>query len=416
MGHDILNGILEVSLEMAPWLVMGFLAAGLFHALLPGRMIARALGGRSVRTVLNATLLGIPLPLCSCGVIPAAASLRRRGAGIGPTLSFLIATPQTDLDTIFVAGGLIGWAFTAVRTVLSVITCLAVGFLGNLLPDPAPPGASNMNGADDARRPLGRRLANGIAYAFGELFDGIYTWLLLGVALAGVIGALLPPDVIARIPGGEWGQMLLMLAIGIPMYVCATGSVPVAAAFLAKGMNPGAALVFLLAGPATNVATVTMVARELGKRALIVYLGSLSIFSLIAGWLVNRIYDHWTIPLPVSTGHVHGAGGGGIFHLAGAGILGILVLRAICREAAMRGFSRSKQTVPAGGTITLRVGGMTCAHCVANVTKAVTGVTGVREATVDLTTGIVTIRPVEPPPSPEALRQAIMAAGYDVTA
>jgi uncharacterized protein len=308
---DILLGIVaacwEILREAAPYVLFGFLAAGLLKVFLPEATIARHLGGNSSKAVLKASLLGIPLPLCSCGVIPAAIGLRNQGAGKGPTAAFLISTPESGVDSIAITWALLDPIMTVVRPVAAFITATFAGLLINRLPEETPVVSAAMtvvaSGKEDCncsgncaapplRPSLGMRLKDGLAYAFGDLLGDIGKWLLLGIGIAGVIAYLLPADFF-NILGGEFSSLLIMLLVGIPLYICASASTPVAAAMVLKGLSPGAALVFLLAGPATNVATLTVITRFWGKKATAVYLTAIAFCSLLLGWLVNRLYA-WT--------------------------------------------------------------------------------------------------------------------------
>jgi hypothetical protein len=288
--------------EAAPYVLFGFLAAGLLKAFLPVEMVARHLGSKSVASVLKASLFGIPLPLCSCGVIPAAIGLRRQGASKGASAAFLVSTPETGVDSIAVTWALLDPIMTLVRPLAAFVTATVTGLLINALPEeespavpPAPAPGCGCSGSACGETPppppsLRRRLADGLGYAFGELLGDIGKWLLLGILLAGLIAALVPAAFFARHLGGEFTSLFLMLLAGVPMYICASASTPIAAALVLKGLSPGAALVFLLAGPATNAATLAVVARFWGRKITAVYLASIALCSLVSGYLVNRLY------------------------------------------------------------------------------------------------------------------------------
>ncbi len=303
-----LNSVWWILAEAAPYVLFGFLAAGLLRGLLPPDLVSRHLGGQSVGSVLKASLLGIPLPLCSCGVIPAAVDLRRQGAGRGASAAFMVSTPESGLDSIAITWALLDPVMTVVRPLAAFLTATVTGLAVNLLPEhvaapvataqPAESVPHDCGCADAcpagsaAAEPPSRssRIAAGIAYAFGDLLGDIGGWLLLGIVLAGLIGHLMPVDFFERYLGGEFPTLLLMLLMGVPLYICATASTPVAAAMVAKGLSPGAALVFLLAGPATNAATIAVVARHWGRREAVVYVASIAACSLALGLLVDRLY------------------------------------------------------------------------------------------------------------------------------
>ena len=309
--------------EMAPWLLFGFLVAGVLSVFLRPETIERHLGGRGIGSSLKAAAFGVPLPLCSCGVIPVAASLRRHGASRGATAAFLLSTPQTGVDSILVTFSLLGPVFAVVRPVVAflsgVIGGLAVDLLGDEreaptapapeaatpLPLPAAPPAGDPAGetctdaccAAEPGEPWWRRV---LEYGFVTLPEDLARPLLLGILVAGLIGLLVPEDLFAGILGHGIVPMLAMMVIGIPIYVCATGSVPVAAALIAKGVCPGAALVFLMTGPATNSATIATVWKILGRRAALAYLAVVALTALGSGLLLDAAFD-WT-GLSVATG------------------------------------------------------------------------------------------------------------------
>ena len=332
---DFLQACWQILAEAAPYVLFGFFAAGLLKALLPEDVVARHLGRRSVGAVLKASLLGIPLPLCSCGVIPAAISLRRQGANRGASAAFLVSTPESGIDSIAITWALLDPIMTVVRPLAAFLTATVAGLLINALPEeatspdtPAPGGCQDgCATAIPSDIPLTRRLRAGLGYAFGDLLGDIGRWLLIGVAVAGLITTLVPVDALRLLHRHEALSLLVMLLVGIPLYICASASTPIAAALVLKGISPGAALVFLLAGPATNAATVTVFLRYWGRRATAVYLAAIAVCSLTLGWLVDRLYAatgadirHWAAR-PGAAGHPWGT-------------LSALVLLALILKAA----------------------------------------------------------------------------------
>lgn len=326
---DAIVGILGQSwgilVESSAYVLFGFFAAGVFKALLPENMVARQLGKPSTASVLKASLFGIPLPLCSCGVIPAAISLRKEGASKGASAAFLVSVPETGVDSIAITYALLDPLMTVVRPLASFVTATVTGLLINRLPEDLPDpiladrqAASEGCGCPDpcseigtpsrVRASLGHRLRHGLNYAFGELLGDIGKWLLLGIFVAGTIAYFVPDEFFLRYLDNEPLSLLIMLIVGIPLYICASASTPVAAALVLKGLSPGAALVFLLAGPATNAATITVVSRYFGRAATAIYLASIAGCSLVLGWLTNRIYawsgldiSRWVTDVAAST-------------------------------------------------------------------------------------------------------------------
>ncbi len=307
---DMIIGILLASwqlfVEAAPFVLFGFLAAGLLKALVPEDFVARHLGKSSFGSVIKASLFGVPLPLCSCGVIPAAISLRKQGASNGASAAFLISTPETGIDSIAITYALLDPIMTIMRPLAAFFTATVTGLCINLLPpDQSPPkdvAEHHSNSCCSSTcceehpslpQNLRQRLVAGIRFAFGDLLGDIGKWLLIGILISGIISYFVPENFFTQYLSGEYLSLLAMLLIGIPIYICASASTPIAAALVLKGLSPGAALVFLLAGPATNAATLTVIGRFWGKKVTVIYLASIACCSLLAGWLVNRIY-FWT--------------------------------------------------------------------------------------------------------------------------
>ncbi len=337
----VLLGILRecwtILLESAPFVLFGFLAAGVLKALLPGDLVSRHLGKSDAASVVKASLFGIPLPLCSCGVIPAAVELRKQGASKGSSAAFLVSVPETGVDSMAITWALLDPLMTVLRPISAFFTATATGLLINRLPEEPLPKAAAAVVCTDAccgkpapagrRQPLGTRLREGLGYAFGDLLGDIGSWLLLGIAIAGVIAYAVPEDFFARTFAHELTSLLVMLVVGIPLYICASASTPVAAALVLKGLSPGAALVFLLAGPATNAATITVVYRFWGRAATLIYLASIASCSLLLGWLTNRLYAWAGIDILewVKLGEEHAAAP---WETAAAVALLLLLLRA----------------------------------------------------------------------------------------
>lgn len=290
------------------FVLLGFAIAGLLHVLIDTDRIARHLGSRSLRSATVAALFGAPLPLCSCGVLPAAMALRKKGASREATLSFLITTPETGVDSIAVTYAFFGPVLAVVRPVVAVVTGLVAAVVSLRSPaldaDTAPegpeacdacgaeaPGAAPdlPEGHEDAALPPVSKLRAAARYAFVDLFDDLGFWLAFAFVLAGILSALLPSDFFARLLPGTIAPMLVMVAVGVPLYVCASASTPLAALFVAKGASVGAALVFLLVGPATNAATIGAVSRVLGRSFLKIYLGSIIGVAIAAGLAVDLL-------------------------------------------------------------------------------------------------------------------------------
>jgi len=285
---DILTGIWTMLAEAGVYLIFGFLAAGLVHAFVSRAWLSRHLGGAGWRPVLKAAVFGMPLPLCSCSVLPAAYALRRKGAGRGATVSFLISTPETSIDSLVVTYALMGPVMTVVRPLAALVTATTAGLLEALRGESAAPAAEEAGcrhcHSDTCEHTAGEgRWARFWRFVVFEMADDVGPALALGLVLAGLVTALVPDDFFEAYLGSRWASMAAMLAVGLPLYVCATASTPLAAALVLKGLHPGAALVLLLVGPATNLATVLTVGRMLGKASAALYVGTIVVVALVCG-------------------------------------------------------------------------------------------------------------------------------------
>lgn len=287
-------------LASSPYLLFGLALAGVVKALVPQAAIARLLGHDGFPGILRAAAVGIPLPVCSCGVVPLAVALRRQGASAPATMSFLITTPESGIDSILLSWGLLGPVMAVARPLASFASALLAGAFSRFAPAAPPHGtvAGPACGGDGCGchappRSWTRRLVGETC----ELFDDLVFWMWIGIVTAGVLAALLPGDLAALGLGGGIGPMLLLLLVGIPLYVCASSSTPVAAALLLKGVSPGAALVFLLAGPATNAASLLLLHRTFGRRFIATYLAGIAVGALASGLALDALVEAygWSI-------------------------------------------------------------------------------------------------------------------------
>jgi len=305
--------------QMSPYLLFGFAVAGLLKVLIPTSFVQKHLGGKGFWPIFKSSLFGVPLPLCSCGVIPVAMSLRKRGASKGATIAFLLSTPQTGVDSIFVTWALLGPVFMIARPVIALIT----GIFGGVAVDLFDPKDSAIAETDDEENSSENKskLVAGFRHAFIVLPRDIGAAMLIGLAIAAIISVAVPDDFFAEKIGTGIGAMILMMLIGIPLYVCATASVPIAAALIAKGLSPGAALVFLMTGPATNAAGFVMIWKILGSRTAIIYIITVAVCALVSGLLLDAIFTDLGSQIH---GHFHKMGATPIEHISAVILLGVL--------------------------------------------------------------------------------------------
>lgn len=313
---EILRAAWNVLLDSAIYIILGVAVAGLIKAFLGPETVTRHLGKGRLLPVLKASVLGVPMPLCSCGVLPAAAQIKKQGANNGATMAFLISTPESGVDSIAISYALLDPIMTVVRPVVAAVTATVAGIVENFTggaprseAEAGPPDeavscsggpcscSAGETGSLDAVYSDGvnssgvvGRAASGMRYAFTELWGDLAGWFLAGVFLAGVISAAVPDSFIEQYLGGGLLAMLIMLAAGVPMYICATASTPIAASLILKGVSPGAALVFLLAGPATNITSLTVLVKVLGGRGTGVYLATIAAMSVAAGLGLDYLY------------------------------------------------------------------------------------------------------------------------------
>jgi uncharacterized membrane protein YraQ (UPF0718 family)/copper chaperone CopZ len=381
-------------IELAPWLLLGTFIASLLHGLLPHDFVKRHLRGRG--SVAKAVALGVPLPLCSCGVIPAGLGLKKDGASNGASVGFLISTPQTGVDSILVSASFLGWPFALFKVLSATVTGLVGGFLADRVPsvEGAFDGAGN-HGED------GRDLRG--MYNHGmQLLRSIWGWLLFGILASAAIQIYIPESWIAEMATmGSLVACLAVLVFSIPLYVCATASVPIAAALVMKGVPASAALVFLMAGPASNMATIGAIYRGFGKQVLGVYLGTIAIGSIGFG-----ITFDWVLTATAS-GMQHGHAEPHLLETASAALL--LLLLAWFALADLWAHLKKGPAVDAVGVIELSVQGMTCGGCVRKLEGRLQEMSGVEAVKVLLDPGSARVQGTV---NEEAVRQVIAGAGF----
>lgn len=403
--------IFELINSMAPYLLLGFLLAGLMHAFVPQNLYRRYLGGNSFRSVLNAALLGIPLPLCSCGVIPTAMSLRKEGASKGATVSFLISTPQTGVDSIIATYSLIGLPFALLRPLAALVTSLFGGCLVNRFDDKdvcftscAAPSESVDGGVRVSFR---QRLQSAFRYAFVEMMQDIGKWLLLGLVVAGLITVFVPDSFFALFADKPLLSMLLVLAFAVPMYLCATGSIPIAVALMLKGLSPGTALVLLMAGPAVNVASMLVISKVMGKKTLLFYLLSIVSGAIAFGLAIDYLLPReWFL---TSLAHIHDCHAQGVswFNLGCT----LLMLLLLVNAFVLRYRKQDSCELPSDKNWVMMVKGMTCNHCKNNVEKAIMKVDGVEQVDINLADGRTVVTGSF---DREAIKKSVEGIGFEV--
>ena len=452
--------IIHLINEMSPFLLLGFLLAGLMHVFIPGTYYHKYLSTNSFRSVVNAALFGIPLPLCSCGVIPTAMSLRKEGASKGAVASFLIATPQTGVDSIVATYSLMGLPFAIVRPLAALLTALFGGQMVNMLGEKREADQVGSAGAASSISPMNstgsagdgtskcsesffHRIGEALEYAYLEMMEDIGKWLVIGLLVAGLITVFVPSEFFAVFQGNTLASMLLVLVIALPMYLCATGSIPIAVALMMKGLTPGAALVLLMAGPACNFASMLVINKVLGRRTLATYLCSIVVGAVSIGFVIDYLQFHGVVDFlhSLTIEQACCAEGDSWFAWACTILLILMLINALvlprlgmrkahchgdccchddgcgddcCHEhAATVSYDvAAPATSSMTPTRTYIVEGMNCNHCRTAAEKALAATPGVEHVTVDLTskqavvTGDVSF---------DDLSQAVASVGFTLT-
>lgn len=352
----LITNFIALFVESAPYLLLGMLIAGVIHQLLPNKWIESTLGSKNA--VVTAAFVGAPLPLCSCSVIPVAMGIRRSGASKASTASFLVSTPETGIDSIGITYALMGLPMTIARPIAAIFSAIVTGFSIAVF------GTAEQSKNDQSVQPTSscchsakaiepveaekksccaseQKKTNNIwdntkaifAYGFGQLLVDFMKWLLIGLFFAALVLTYVPENWMASYGSGPLA-MILMVLVSIPMYICATASTPVAVGLIMAGISPGAALVFMLTGPATNIATLMVIKQELGSRELVIYLISLIGAALVSGWVVDAIFNYYAITMTLSHGE-HSDMSSAIHQFA-AIILAILVTWQIVKKLKTR--------------------------------------------------------------------------------
>ncbi len=472
---NIFAQIWDLLCEMSPYLLLGFLLAGLMHAFVPGSLYSRYLAKGDFRSVLYAALFGIPLPLCSCGVIPTAMSLRKEGSSKGAAVSFLIATPQTGVDSIIATFSLMGLPFAIVRPIAALFTAIFGGQMVNWATrkeseSERKEGDGECHNGEHKECSCGEhegcscgehggcscgehegcscsskhegegfitKLKEALEYAFLEMMEDIGKWLVVGLVVAGLITILIPDSFFAIFQGNTLLSMLLVLCIAIPMYICATGSIPIAVALMMKGLTPGSALVLLMAGPACNLASILVINKVLGRRTLLTYLFSIIAGSVIFGAFIDGFLPtEWFTPTMVPSADCCHENATSWWSIASAILLIILLLNALwnhyhgqthchchdndgdhchCHEHEEHCHCHEHEEEHCHchehEELSFTIKGMNCNHCRTNAEKVLREIPGVKEVEVNLASGRAKLLGKA---TIDDARQALAALGFDV--
>lgn len=410
--------------EMAPFLLLGFLLAGILHVWVPNHLYVPKISKTNFKSVLWSALFGIPLPICSCGVIPTSIALRKEGASKGASVSFLISTPATGVDSILATYSLLGGPFAILRPVAAFVTAMLGGLFTNVVTKNEPETGVAVVGEthephhehehcdcdgdhcscgqdhdeDHSKKSFVQKVRETLEYGFVNMIGDVSKWLIIGLLLGALIAAFVPDDFFLFLHEYPLLCMVVVLVLAMPMYTCATGSIPLALALVEKGITPGAALVLLMAGPATSFASMLVVGKAFGKRTLAAYLTSIALGALFFGFIIDTFFMDTFLAsmLPHASAECHGHGALGVLDYICAGLFALLIVYAKFAHKGCGGHDEHhhhegechcnghhhEHEEPV--VVTYRVLGMSCSHCKACVEKATLRLDGVLSAEADV--------------------------------
>lgn len=405
------GSLLTILNEMSPYILLGFILAGLLHVFVRSEVMSRHLAGAGWQPVVKAAIFGIPLPLCSCGVLPTAVSLRRQGASKGATTSFLIATPQTGVDSIAATYSLLGLPFAIIRPVAALVGAvfggMAVGCASRKSDENADAGKQMAPAVEatghNASSIIGK-LAEAIRYGLTDMVESVGKWLVIGLVVAAAITVFVPDTLFLSLSKYPLLAMVVMVVVAVPMYICATGSIPVALSLMLKGLSPGVAFVLLMAGPAANFASVLILNKALGRKTTIIYVASVVVTAIAFGCLIDYVLPAEWFALSGSNYSAMSHCCFDIFETACSVLLVALLVRAAINNKRHNHLKSTTMTQE------FQITGMNCPHCRASVEKAISSVDGVVSVNVDLKSGRAF---VEGSPECEAVVEAVRTAGFE---
>ena len=403
----------SICIEMAPYLLLGFLFSGIISVFIDDSMVYKQIGQKKFSSVLKSTLMGIPLPLCSCGVIPVAATLKDYGASKGATTSFLVSTPQTGLDSIFLTYGMLGPVFAIFRPFAAFISGLFCGLIVNVVDEEEHIHHTSNSKIKKNDSSFMERLTSGLKYGFLTLPEDIVVPLFQGLVIAACIGFFVPPDFIASyVSANALLEYFVMLLVSLPLYVCATASIPIALVLYSKGISAGAIFIFLMAGPATNASSIAIIGNIMGRKILYVYMVLIAFSAVLFGVLFDLFFElNDNILNKHSHQHMHE----NLFYIILTVLFGFIMANAY--------YSKQRKNIPNTETskkseqnfadsLDLIVNGMTCNHCKESVESSIKSVYENAEISIDLASGKVLIRGLGL--DEVAIREKIEGRGFTV--
>ena len=383
----------EICLEMAPFLILGFVFSGIISVFIDDTLVYKQIGQKKISSIIKSTLMGIPLPLCSCGVIPVAATLKDYGASKGATTSFLVSTPQTGIDSIFLTYGMLGPVFAIFRPVAAFVSGIFCGIVVNTIDNDNVMQPKSVTKFSKNSATIFEKIKIGVEYGFLTLPKDIVVPLFQGLLIAACIGYFIPPDFIASfLSSNSFLEYFVMLIVSLPLYVCATASIPIALVLFMKGVSPGAVFVFLMAGPATNASSIAVIGNIMGKKILYLYISLIASTAVFFGIIFDLFFQ---IDKNIISKHIHHHNHENTFYIILTIFFGVIMANAYR--------SKLKKEVPKMNTsetsnenhmdsLDFIVNGMTCSHCKESVESSIKSIDEKIETFVNLSTGEVSIK------------------------
>ncbi len=413
------TSLIAIVNEMSPYILLGFIIAGFLHVFIKPDLMARHLAGKGLKPVIKAALVGIPLPLCSCGVLPTAVSLRRQGASKGASTSFLIATPQTGVDSIAATYSLLGLPFAILRPIGALLGAALGGIAVSKL-DPENPDTAGAQGhsacaiTEDINAPKSffQKITEAFRYGLVDMVANVGKWLVIGLVIAALITVLVPDELFLGLSRYPLLAMLVMVVVSVPMYICATGSIPIALSLICKGLTPGVGFVLLMAGPAANFASMMILSKTLGRKSTHIYVGSVVITAMIMGLMIDYLLPReWFIPsISEFSSHCHTSGIGVFESICSVILIGLLIYAGV-KHKHEESIHNNLESEMNDMKKIFHIEGMACAHCQSSVQKAIASLQGVESVSVDLKTGDAV---VEGAVDDDQVKEAIFNAGFTV--
>ncbi len=361
-------------LEMSPYLILGFFFTGLLHIFISEKYIKKHFSTNGFSSIFKAAFFGVPLPVCSCGVIPIAESIRKDGASKSSTMAFLVSTPSSGVDSIFATYALLGPLYAIIRPIASLFSGIVIGIVTFFADEKHNSNTIKKNNLEERGDTPKRTIKDGIKYGFKVIPSDIAKWLIIGVIVGGMISALVPEDFGTRYLDSPILNYLMILLVSIPLYVCATGSIPIAVSLLTKGVLPGAALAFLIAGPATNTVTISFVLKRMGKKIAFLYVSTIMLVSILFGVLFDLIILKTGVNLSLVMKHSHSELD--LFKII-SGIVLLFIL--VNSKFNLWGFKMNKKNM-----YSIKVSDMTCQHCKMKIEGVVNRIEGIEKFSIDL--------------------------------